>query len=301
MSNLSQIDLNLLVVLEAIYKEGGVTRAGEKLHLGQPAISHALARLRDMFRDPLFVRDGRALTPTPLTHRLVGPLGQSLRSLEGLLDQSGRFDPRVTEAQFTVSMRDPVEVRVLARLMRRITRASPRIDLRVVQVRRRSIEGALSSGTLDLAIDVPLLLSEKVRRKRLSSDRLVVVVRRAHPRIRAGFALASYLQEEHVMVTSRRKGAALEDFALSDRGLRRRVRLRCKSHAAALRVVGETDLVLTLPERYARILDHGGGTRILPLPIAMPMLEAYLYWHESVDDDPANRWLRESVTRAFAN
>ncbi len=300
MSNLSQIDLNLLVVLEAIYSEGGVTRAGEKLHLGQPAISHALARLRDLFHDPLFVRDGRGLAPTPLTHRLVGSLGPSLRSLEALLDKSGRFDPRETEAQFTISMRDPVEVRVLARLMRRITRDSPRIDLRVVQMRRRAIESALSTGTLDLAIDVPLSLSEKVRRKRLSADHLVVVARRGHPRMRTGFKLGTYLKEEHVMVTSRRKGAALEDFALSERGLRRRVRLRCRSHAAALRVVSETDLVLTLPERYARTLDHGGGTRILPLPIAMPTLEAYLYWHESVDADPANRWLRESLIRAFA-
>jgi DNA-binding transcriptional LysR family regulator len=299
MSNLSQIDLNLLVVLEAIYSEGGVTRAGEKLHLGQPAISHALARLRDLFHDPLFIRDGRGLAPTPLTHRLVGSLGQSLRSLEALLDKSGRFDPRETEAQFTISMRDPVEVRVLARLMRRITRDSRRIDLRVVQLRRRAIEGALSTGTLDLAIDVPLSLSEKVRRKRLSSDRLVVVARRGHPRMRVGFKLGTYLGEEHVMVTSRRKGGALEDFALSERGLRRRVRLRCRSHTAAMRVVSETDLVLTLPERYARTLDHGGGTRILPLPVAMPTLDAYLYWHESVDADPANRWLRESLVRAF--
>jgi DNA-binding transcriptional LysR family regulator len=301
MSNLSQIDLNLLVVLEAIYREGGVTRAGEKLHLGQPATSHSLARLRDLFQDPLFVRDGRGLAPTPLTHRVVGSLSQSLRSLEALLDRRGRFDPREAEAHFTVSMRDPVEVRVLAQLMRRITRTSPRIDLRVVQARRRAIEGALSTGTLDLAIDVPLSLSEKVRRKRLSSDRLVVVVRKRHPRMRAGFQLTAYLNEEHVMVTSRRKGVALEDFALSERRLRRRIRLRCRSHTAALRVVGETDLVLTVPERYARLLDRSAGNRILPLPIAMPMLEAYLYWHESVDDDPANRWLRESVTRAFAS
>ena len=301
MSNLSQIDLNLLVVLEAIYTEGGVTRAGEKLHLGQPAISHSLARLRDVFHDPLFVRDGRGLAPTPLTHRLVGSLGQSLRSLEALLDRRGRFDPRKTEAHFTVSMREPVEIRVLARLMRRIAHTSPGVDLRVVQVRRRAVEGALSTGTLDLAIDVPLSLSEKVRRKRLSSDRLVVVVRKGHPRMRAGFKLAAYLNEEHVMVTSRRKGVALEDFALSERGLRRRIRLRCRSHTAALRVVGETDLVLTVPERYARLLDRNAGNRILPLPIAMPMLEAYLYWHESVDDDPANRWLRISLIRALAS
>jgi DNA-binding transcriptional LysR family regulator len=298
-SNLSQIDLNLLVVLEAIYTEGGVSRAGEKLHIGQPAVSHALARLRDLFDDPLFVRDGRNLTPTPLARRLIDPLGRSLRSLGALLNDTGRFDPRKSQAQFTVSMHDPVEVRVLAPLMRRIALATPRIDLRIVQVRRRLIEAALSSGTLDLAIDVLLPLSERVRRQRLSADRLVVVARRGHPQIRAGFTLATYLEQQHVMVTSRRKGLALEDLSLSERGFRRRIRLRCRNYAAALRVARETDLVVTIPERYARILNAGVGNQILLLPIRMPTLDAYLYWHESVDDDPGNRWLRISMIRAF--
>ena len=299
MTNISQIDLNLLVVLEAIYNEGGVSRAGEKLHLGQPAVSHALGRLRELFQDPLFVRDGRNLAPTPFTRRLIEPLGRSLRSLDALLSETGRFDPLKTQAQFTVSMHDPVEVRALAPLTRAITLGAPRVDLRIVQVRRRMIEAALSAGTLDLAIDVLLPLSEHVRRHRITADRLVVVARKGHRLIRAGFSLATYLKHDHVMVTSRRKGSSLEDLSLSERGMRRRVRLRCRNYAAALRVVSETDLVLTMPERYARILNAGVGNQILSLPIKMPTLVAYLYWHESVDDDPANCWLRALVTQAF--
>jgi DNA-binding transcriptional LysR family regulator len=300
MTNVSQIDLNLLVILEAIYTQGGVSRAGEKLHLTQPAISHALSRLRELFHDPLFVRDGRNLAPTPLTRRLIEPLGRSLRFLDAVLNETGRFDPLKTQTQFTLAMRDPVEVWALAPLLRRITLGAPLIDLRIVQVRRRMIEAALSSGTIDVAIDVLLPLSENVRRHRIAADRLVVVARKGHPRIRAGFTPATYLQQHHVMVTARRNGSALEDLSLSERGLRRHVRLRCRNYAAALRVVSETDLVLTMAERYARVLHTGVGNQILSLPIKMPTLDAYLYWHEAVDDDPANCWLRTLVSQAFS-
>lgn len=300
MANLSRIDLNLLVVLEAIYAEGGVSRAGEKLNLTQPAISHALARLRDVFGDPLFIRDGRGLAPTPLTRSLIEPLRRSLRGLGAVLDGAGRFDPRQTQAQFTLAMRDPVEVLALPPLMRRIAQAAPQIDLRVLQVRRRMIETALASGTLDLALDVALPLSDSVRRQRIAADRLVLVARRRHPRLRAGVTLAAYLEQQHVMVTSRRKGPALEDLALSQRGLQRRIRLRCRNYAAAFRVVSATGLVLTVAERYAGVLNAGIGNAILPLPLEMPTLDLYLYWHDAVDNDPANRWLRGLVTEAFA-
>jgi DNA-binding transcriptional LysR family regulator len=215
-----------------------------------------------------------------------------------VLNETGRFDPLKTQAQFTLAMRDPVEVWALAPLLRRITLGAPLIDLRIVQVRRRMIEAALSSGTI--AIDVLLPLSENVRRHRIAADRLVVVARKGHPRIRAGFTPATYLQQHHVMVTARRNGSALEDLSLSERGLRRHVRLRCRNYAAALRVVSETDLVLTMAERYARVLNTGVGNQILSLPIKMPTLDAYLYWHEAVDNDPANCWLRTLVSQAFS-
>jgi DNA-binding transcriptional LysR family regulator len=299
MANMSRIDLNLLVVLEAIYAQGGVSRAADKLNLTQPAISHALARLRELFDDPLFVRDGRGLAPTPLTRNLIEPLRRSLSSLGAVLDSAGRFDPRETQAQFTLAMRNPAEVMVLPRLVRRIAAAAPLIDLRIVQLRRRMIEPALAAGTLDLAIDVPLPASEQVRRQRLGADRLVVVARSRHPQIRPGFTLATYLAQSHVMVTSRRRGPGLEDVALSQRDLRRRIRLRCRSHVAAFRVVSDSDLVLTMGERYARMLNADVRNRILPLPIDAPTLDSYLYWHASADNDAANRWLRGLVSEAW--
>src|SRR5258708_27273973 len=107
MANISRVDLNLLVVLEAIYTEGGVSRAGEKLNLTHPAISHALSRLRRLFHDPLFVRDGRGLAPTPLTRRLIEPLRRSLPSLDAVLDEARRLRPRPAPGALTLPPRHP--------------------------------------------------------------------------------------------------------------------------------------------------------------------------------------------------
>lgn len=299
MANLSRIDLNLLVVLAAIADEGGVSRAAEKLNLTQPAVSHALARLRQTMGDPLFVRDGRKLAPTALTRRLIEPLRRSLQGLEALIDKGAGFDPRRSEAAFTLAMRDPFEVLILPPLMRRLARQAPHVDLRCVQVRRRSLEAGLADGTLDVAFDVPLPLSEQVHRQKVGSDRFVVVARKGHPQIRPGFTLATYLQQHHVMVTSRRRGPAAEDIELGQRSLRRHVRLRCRNYLAAFRVVSQTDLVLTMPERYAALLAGNMALRTFKMPVKMPALELYLYWHDRVHDDTANRWLRQQLIEAM--
>jgi DNA-binding transcriptional LysR family regulator len=290
--NLSRIDLNLLVVLETIVVEGGVSRAAERLNLTQPAVSHALARLRELFGDPLFVRHGRTLAPTALTKSLIEPLRQALRSMGAVLAAGGRFDAKETQASFTVAMRDPLEQLVLPPLARKLAKEAPSIDLRSVQARRRNVEAALADGTLDAAIDVALPMSENVRREKVAADGFVVVARKGHPGLRGGLTLPVYLRLEHVMVSSRRRGPAPEDLGLGQLGHHRRVRLRCRNYGAAFRIVQETDFVLTMPARYAGLLNARAGHRLLKLPFAMPTLDLYLYWHETAHDDPANRWLR---------
>jgi DNA-binding transcriptional LysR family regulator len=297
--HISRIDLNLLVVLDAIYTEGGITRAAEKLHLTQPAISHSLGRLRELFRDALFVREGRAMVPTPLARNLIEPVRRALRSLEVTLNELERFDPASTRRRFTVAVRDVFDATVLPPLLQQVARAAPSVDVAAVQVERRDLESELAAGTLDCALDVLLPMSEQVRRRRITVDQHVVVARRSHPAVRRGLTLATYLKQHHVLVSSRRSGPGLEDVELSRQGLSRRIRLRCQHYFAACRVVSQTDLVLTMPGSYARIANRQFGNRILPLPFAMPPLDAYLYWHANVDREPANRWLRERLAVAF--
>jgi len=297
--HISRIDLNLLVVLDAIYTEGGITRAADKLHLTQPAISHSLGRLRTLFGDELFVREGRAMVPTPLARNLIEPVRRALRGLEVTLNELERFDPAATQKRFTVAVRDVFEATVLPPLLRQVTRDAPRVDVHAVQVERREVESELAAGTLDAALDVLLPLSEQIRRRKITLDRMVVVARKNHPAVRRGLKLATYLKQDHVLVSSRRHGPAPEDFELSRHGLSRRVRLRCQHYFAACRVVSQSDLVLTMPGHYARIANQQFGNQILPLPVDMPPLDAYLYWHANVENEPANRWLREQLVRAF--
>lgn len=289
---LNQLDLNLLVVLEAIYTEGGVTQAAKKLHLTQPAISHSLGRLRVLFEDPLFEREGRRLVPTPLARNLIDPLRRSLRSLEATLNEAEQFDPATTRRRFTVGLRDVLEAIVLPSLMEDVSRNAPHVDVGVVPVDRRNLETDLATGALDVAVDILLPHSERVRRQRFAVDRLVVIMRKRHPLARKRLDLETYLALDHVVASSRLRGPGLEDLELSRLGVQRRVRLRCQNYYAACCVVAVSDLILTMPEHYALNLNRHFGCRMVPLPLKLPSLDTYLYWHASVHDEPANRWLR---------
>jgi DNA-binding transcriptional LysR family regulator len=182
---------------------------------------------------------------------------------------------------------------------RMLERKHELVALDMEQQQQAMPEASLASGSVDLAIDIALPHSEEIRRQRLAADRMAVVARHGHPQMRQGLELETYLAQDHVMVTSRRKGPGLEDVELGTRGLKRRVRLRCRNYLAALRAVAETDLVLTMAERYAGALSAGLDIRILPLRFRMPTLDLHLYWHSSVDGDAANRWLRGQVVGAF--
>ena len=297
--HISRIDLNLLVVLDAIYTEGGITRAADKLHLTQPAISHSLGRLRELFRDELFAREGRAMVPTPLARNLIEPVRRALRGLEATLNELETFDPATTQKRFTVAVRDSFEATLLPPLLRRVTRTAPSIDVAAIQVERRELESELGAGALDAAIDVLLPLSPQIRHRRITLDQLVAVARKGHPAVKRGLTLATYLKQHHVLVSSRRTGPGLEDVELSRQGLSRRIRLRCQHYFAACRVVSQSDLILTMPGRYARVANRQFGNQIIALPFQMPSLDAYLYWHANVDNEPANKWLRELLVEAF--
>lgn len=293
--HISRIDLNLLVVLDAIFAEGGITKASHKLNLTQPAVSHALGRLRDVFGDPLFVRDGRNLAPTPFARNLIGPVRQSLRGIEIALAEVEHFDPATSKRKFTIGVRDFLEARALPPLMNRISALAPSVDIAAIHVERRVLEGELASGRLDAALDIWLAPPDYIQRARVIDDGFVVLVRQDHPLAQGSIDLDSYLALDHVLVSARTTGPGLEDIELARLGLSRHVRLRCQHYFAGCRVVSQTDLALTMTEHYARIANEQFGNQLLPFPLESPGLDAYLYWHANVENDPANRWLRAQI------
>ena len=297
--HISRIDLNLFVVLDAIYREGNITRASQALKLSQPALSHALGRLRELLKDPLFVRQGSGMVPTPLTRNLIGPVRQALQTLELHVRQSQRFDPGQTHRAFHLGLRDVFEATILPALVRTLQDQAPGIELTSVRTDRRTLEADLAAGALDLALDIPLPTGDSIRQTRVFRDRLIVMGRAEHPVLRDELTLAGYLSQTHILVSSRRQGRGLEDFELNREGYRRRIGLRCQHYFAACRVVSQTDWLLTMPEQYARIANAQFGNRIVPFPLPTQPLDVHLYWHANVDHDPANQWLREQCIALF--
>ncbi|MGA3091006.1 MAG: LysR family transcriptional regulator [Terriglobales bacterium] len=302
--HLSQVDLNLFVVLEAIYREGNITRAGQQLNLTQPAISHALKRLRDLLQDPLFVRQGPQMVPTPFTRNMIEEVRQALHILETNLSASRNFVPQSARRNFHLSLWEYAEVLILPSLLRRLNHAAPSMSITTSRVRRRDLETELASGSVDLAIEIPMTVSDRIRHQWLLKEPFVVMARRGHPAIKKTLDLDAYLAQRHIQVSSRRHGPSLVDIELNRRGLRRQVFLRIQHNHTACIVVSNTDMLLTLPERHARLLNAGLpdkslGNRVYPFPLQEPRLEAHLYWHESVENDPASRWLREEIEKVL--
>lgn len=297
--HISRVDLNLFTVFEAIYTEGSVTRASQKLNLTQPAISHALGRLRQMFDDPLFVRQGHTMVSTPLARNIIEPVRRALRGLEVTLNGLEAFDPATTTKRFNIALRDVLEATILPPLMLRMRHEAPLVDLAASQVDRRDLQSEMATGSLDGAIDVLLPLPNDIMRTRIYQDTTVVVARKGHPEIDSKLDIETYLKQDHVLASSRRRGVAIEDFELSRFGLERHVRLRCQHYFAACHVVSQTDLILTMPGRYARIANQQFDNQILPFPMEVPPFDVFLYWHANVDNDPANKWFREQVMQSI--
>lgn len=297
--HLSRIDLNLFTVFDAIYREGGITAASKRLHLSQPAVSHALGRLRELMNDPLFERHGNEMIPTPLARTLATTIGNSLGSLEQMLHYAGRFDPASSERAFTVAVRESQESAFLPALMECVVLEAPNIDIAAIRIERRDLEDDLQSGEVDFAIDVELPVSGDVRRERVGAAPLVVLARAEHPAVRGSLDLETYLAQEHVLVTGRRHGRGYEDIALAKLGVTRRIRVRCQQHAAAAEIVRRTDLLATLSSKYAELVNRETHHQILPFPAALAPLDSFLYWHARAEDDPACRWMKERLLHAL--
>jgi len=298
--NLHRLDLNLLVVLETIYSEGSLTRAALRLHLSQPALSHALNRLRDQFNDPLFVRQGNRMAPTQRTRQLIDPVRRALTLLDNALHEDAPFDPVAAQSHFNLGLRDVLEATALPPLMAFLKQEAPGIRISSIRSERKELETELVDGKLDAAVDVLLPVGPDIHYRRIFRDRLVVVARDNHPLVkRKSLSLNDYLAAEHVLVSSRRRGPGLEDVELAREGLHRQVALRCQHYFAACRVVEKTDLLLTMPEQYAKLANAGLKNKLFKLPFGMPTLDVFLYWHASNEQNPAQKWLREKLTGLY--
>ena len=288
---LPSVDLNLFVVFDAIYEERNLTRASATLFVTQPAVSNALKRLRDVFRDPLFVRTPHGVTPTPVADSISGPIKEALNLLNISLTEGKVFDPGRSEKVFRFSVQDYGESILMPRLMKKLSALAPSVRVECFPIERTNLEFELASGKLDLALDVPLFSAPQLCRQPLTTERYVCMLRPGHPMADSSLTLDQYLELEHIHISSRRKGPGHVDMALEMLGRERKIALRMRNYIAAPQVVAATDLALTLPGNLASMYDM----RLFEMPFNVEMLNQYLYWHKSADQDQANIWLRKIV------
>lgn len=290
--NLNKVDLNLFIVFDAIYTEANLTRAGQIVGITQPAVSNALARLRETFNDPLFVRTAQGMVPTPMAQNIIGPVRNALQLLRVSVQESRTFTPQQANKTYRISMTDLTEAVILPPLFQRLRRLAPTVQIESFLSKRRETTKELAAGRLDFAVDAPLNTDTQVRHVKLMEDRYVCALRQGHPLAKEKISLDEYLSLTHIQISSRRSGLGYVDLSLGKMGLQRKVALRSQHYMMASTVLQNTDMAMTVPERFAR--RH--GLHYVQLPVNdVPSLETHLYWHESTDQDPANRWMREQI------
>lgn len=297
MRRLNRFDLNLLQIFDAVYRRGGVSAAARHLHLSQSAVSHALARLRATFNDPLFVRQGNRLVPTPFARAMTGPVAEALGNLDAALFQNARFDPAVARRDFRIGVRLSGEAPRFSAIALRVLAEAPHAGIASVTFRRRELVSLLAGGELDLALDVALPPDDRLCRTYLGAGPLVVVARPDHPCLDMPFDLANYLAQRHVVATGRPHGPAMEDLILENLGLSRRVAVRCQHAITAWQIVAASDCLFTLPRAHAEVLHAIWPMRLLDAPLPAERSSSYLYWHQTAQADPALSWLRAIIVQ----
>lgn len=295
---LARLDLNLLVVFDAVYTERSVHKAAARLGVTQPAVSHALARLREHLGDPLFIKAARGVLPTARATELGESLRRSLEAIDSAVYDTGGFDPARAQRTFTLNSADYAECVLLPGLVRLLARQAPGVHLRV-RAPTEDVFSALESGALDLALGLFREAPAAFRRQTLFSDRFVCLVRKGHPLGRRPLTLERYLELSHITVAPMGSNSTLVDAELVRQGRERRIALTVPQFLIAPLIVAETDLALMLPERIGRRYARMLKLRMLKPPIEVESFTISQLWHERLHNDPAHAWLRQCITRVL--
>ena len=303
------VDLNLLLAFDALMQDGNLTRAGFRLGLSQPSMSHALSRLRKLCGDPLFVRIPSGMQPTPVAQQMAGAVREGLSLLRGALEGARLFEPDTCDRTFQILMSDVGELVYLPRLIAHLQKVAPHVNLRILQLPREAYREALVSGDADLALGFLPGLQAGFYQQRLFEDSFVCLVKKNHPRVGKALTLEVFSGESHILIEpagSRYSSVALQSSTttlieryLADKGLSRRIALRVPNFAVVPKIVQKTDLLAIVPNSLMACIQPVPGLRKLKLPIESPRFLVRQFWHQRNHHEMANRWLRRVIEQLF--
>jgi DNA-binding transcriptional LysR family regulator len=290
--DIRNVDLNLLVALDALLAERSVSRAAVRLHLSQPAASALLARLRELFGDPLLLRSARGMLPTPRALELLGPVRQVLDEIETIVQPRAAFDAASAAHTFTLSASDYVEYALLPKLVDYLEHKAPGVRLEVRPLDLQMVAKQMESGDVDLCITGLQNAASGLHMRPLYTERIVSVVRRNHPGVGAHLTLDKFCSLEHIQVSVSGSGFSTRiDEALAVLGRKRRARLAVPHFLLVPEIVARSDMISALPERLAR--GYEKKLRIFEPPLEMEAFTVGEIWHERNQRDPAQQWLRD--------
>ena len=304
--NFRTFDLNLLRVFDAVMAEGSLTRASVVLSTTQPAVSHALRRLRDAVGEELFVRVAHGVRPTPHAETLWPQVRAALGTLRQALAPAD-FDPRRDEVQLRIAMADATAALLAPPLVARIERDEALVNLRVLPLTTRDPRRLVESGDADLAVGffpelVTTILAQgkdsHLHHARLYESRYVCVMRRGHPLAGRTLTLDDYCAAHHLLVSFSGRPHGYVDQALAALGRQRRIVLTVNQFFTAGRVVARSNLLTVLPESFVEATGYGPEIVTCELPFALQPVHVEMIWHLRHDADPAHRWLREQLKEA---
>ena len=294
-------ELHHLRVLDVLLREHGLTRAARELNVSQPALSKTLAHLRRHFDDPLFVRVGLRMEPTPKALQLQAPVRAILERMQSLRSEHVAFDPGSSHRTFNFSVVDAGLIKLLPPLVERLLNEAPNVRLNVLQLEAAHLEPWLESGKLDFAMGSFPMLTKGIRRQLLWAERYVAVVRRGHPRISSDPAMRAFAAEKHVLVSIAGSGHAHQSMERTLEAAIPPENIICRipMFIGAAVLAKHTDAVAVLPHSIATVLAQDLDLQIIRPPVKLPKIDIYQYWHDRLHRDPGNQWIRSGFAALF--
>ena len=293
---ISSFDLNLFVILNAIYTEGSLTKAAQVVGITQPAVSNALSRLRVKFNDELFVRTGSGMVPTQKTENMISDVQNALSLIQQSVNEPDKFNPPLSKRNFKLSLGDISEGRVLPYIMKELYENAPNISLGSYSYKRNDQVHALATNNLDFVVDPVIPNSNEINSLKVFEDDFVAIHRDGHniSKIK-NITIEDIVNEKHIHVSRRKMGEHLIDIELDKIGLKRNVALRCQHFLIAPPIIKSTDLILMATRSFAK----RNNLSFVEIPIEIPSMEYFLIWHKSDEGDGGHIWMKDLITKAF--
>ena len=296
--NLRSLDLNLLVVFDAVMDSRSVTVAASRLNMAQPSISHALRRLRDTLKDDLFIRTPEGMVPTPKAERLGGRIREALAGLREAIEEKSAFIPAQAERRFVLAMNNHATLTLAAPLITAVAEQAPGILLDIRPSGSRNVLEELDRGDVDLVVGGTANDNERFRRRVFVEDRYVAVIRKSHPQANgAALSMEDFAELPHLALSSTGDIDTFVDDEMAKHGLKRRVVLVAPLLAAPA-ILQQSDMVAVMSACTARAFARTAEIKVMQLPFHSPVLTTGMLWHRRLDDEPGHQWLRDVLVAA---